>query len=259
MSDVKVKCGNRANGMGEHYHESAAQVRECYSNPTVTAGWVVPSPPVRTASAPALGSTLTDQRPRRVVHIDAAPTFEQLAYIRRLGGDDNEARSLTRGQCAALIDRLKGNTVSAPVSNRGHATIVPVELLEFIPEGRYAVRPDANSPWHFMRLTRPKKGQFAGTVKVQYQSSDTLILAWVYWPLTGTVRIYDRTAEGDLLLLIPNRLQAAVDYGREIGQCCCCGKTLTDEVSRHYGQGPECFKKWPEIRAHVDDQENEDA
>lgn len=32
-------------------------------------------------------------------------------------------------------------------------------------------------------------------------------------------------------------------FGREVGQCGCCGKPLTDQVSRANGIGPDCAKK----------------
>jgi hypothetical protein len=37
---------------------------------------------------------------------------------------------------------------------------------------------------------------------------------------------------------------AAVLYGREIGVCCLCQRTLTDEASRAAGIGPDCAKRF---------------
>lgn len=37
---------------------------------------------------------------------------------------------------------------------------------------------------------------------------------------------------------------AAETYGRELGFCGCCGRHLTDEVSRQRGIGPDCARKY---------------
>lgn len=36
---------------------------------------------------------------------------------------------------------------------------------------------------------------------------------------------------------------AAYRFGRELGECCRCGRHLTDEVSRHAGIGPDCASR----------------
>lgn len=38
--------------------------------------------------------------------------------------------------------------------------------------------------------------------------------------------------------------QAAVDYGRATGQCCCCGRLLTNPTSIEAGIGPICADNW---------------
>jgi hypothetical protein len=38
--------------------------------------------------------------------------------------------------------------------------------------------------------------------------------------------------------------QAARDYGKRTGTCCCCGRELTDPVSIANGIGPICASNW---------------
>jgi len=39
-------------------------------------------------------------------------------------------------------------------------------------------------------------------------------------------------------------LETAIQYGRETGQCACCGRTLTNPVSIDLGIGPICRSRW---------------
>lgn len=41
-----------------------------------------------------------------------------------------------------------------------------------------------------------------------------------------------------------NPSQAAMAYGRRLGCCCLCGRTLADPVSVAHGVGPICSEKW---------------
>lgn len=40
------------------------------------------------------------------------------------------------------------------------------------------------------------------------------------------------------------RKQAMATFGQQVGTCGKCGRSLTDETSRHIGIGPECRKGW---------------
>ena len=48
----------------------------------------------------------------------------------------------------------------------------------------------------------------------------------------------------NLLAIAADPRGAAIDYGRETGQCACCGRTLTNKVSIDLGIGPICADKW---------------
>jgi len=102
----------------------------------------------------------------------------------------------------------------------------PVEPFEDIPDGYYALR-DPDGHVRFFRVST-----YRGKRKVQSQASDTL------FPINFTsghtiLRQIRETGMRDSAFL----------YGREIGRCCRCGHTLTDEDSRAAGIGPYCASK----------------
>lgn len=41
-----------------------------------------------------------------------------------------------------------------------------------------------------------------------------------------------------------NPMEAAIKYGRQTGQCACCGRELTNKASIELGIGPICAEKW---------------
>lgn len=136
---------------------------------------------------------------------------------------------------------------------------IPLMMLEVIPSGYYAVRPDSETPYEFMRLARPNYGKRKGMTLVQTQHSEQLVTRWVWNPQTDPrfqVNIYSSTIEDKILLMIANARSAGRAYAKEIGRCQFCGKKLTDERSRWYGFGPECEKRAESLKDEIDD-ENE--
>lgn len=244
-----------------HHHTTSAEARACWAASRATP----PPPPVVPFPPPQDRVDLYGHT--SVIHKTSSPTQPQLDYIKKLGGNPTwAARNCNREQAAKYIDRLKSGAVQTPTPAPREKRVFEltnrqkmlVQLLDQVPDGRYAVQPDETVPLTFIRISRPKKGQYGGTIKVQTQHSDDLILRWVYWP-SGRVSEYERSIEEKLLLVCVDSRRAATTYGRELGQCCCCGKTLTDERSRYYGIGPECEKKWPWIIQLVNERDGEYA
>jgi hypothetical protein len=98
-----------------------------------------------------------------------------------------------------------------------------------VPAGRYALVHAEGIK--FYRVTKGK-GRWEGRTFVEAQASDD------HYPI--------RNPESRNLILAAiaeDRLAAEQLYGRELGKCSRCGRTLTDETSRAYGIGPECRKK----------------
>lgn len=89
-----------------------------------------------------------------------------------------------------------------------------------------------DSKLRFFKLDMPTSGKWAGTVFIKEQASDDL------YPVRNVGR---QASILDALLADPGA--ALARYGKELGQCGICGKTLTDENSRARGIGPVCADK----------------
>lgn len=103
------------------------------------------------------------------------------------------------------------------------------ELVE-VPAGRYAVDTEEGH-LAFYRVDRPTEGAWAGRTFVKVQASDEL------HPVRGGA------AASVLHKIAVDPAAASLRYGREIGSCGVCGRTLTDEDSRARGIGPICAEK----------------
>lgn len=103
---------------------------------------------------------------------------------------------------------------------------VAPDTLPTVADGRYAVEHEGT-----LKFFKVKNGQ-RGFVFLDRQASDDL------YP------IKNRATKAEILALIAADPHAAlVRYGRELGVCGRCGRTLTDEASRAAGIGPICIDK----------------
>lgn len=127
-------------------------------------------------------------------------------------------------------------------------------MLEAVPDGYFAVEQD-EKPLTFIRLHLRTHGRRKGFRILQTQHSDDLVVRAFKYP-NGDWWFIDRekTVVDLLIALVANHQRFAVLYGQTIGKCCRCGKTLTDERSRHYGIGPECEGKLPWVIELVNNQ-----
>jgi hypothetical protein len=142
---------------------------------------------------------------------------------------------------------------------------VPLLMLDAIPSGYYAVRPDAVTPYTFVRISRPTLGRWKGHVKVQTIHAEDLVDRWVWNPGNPDPRTNVRTLsftrfkgeqsiEDLILLVIVGHREAGIAYAREIRRCCRCNTRLTDERSRWYGFGPECEQSLEGMKDEIDDE-----
>lgn len=100
-----------------------------------------------------------------------------------------------------------------------------------VPAGRYAVTGNEGQTV-FVKVDRPTDGKWAGRIFVKIQAGDELI------------RTERKTADALLGKIAADGVQdAMLRYGREIGSCGHCGRTLTNEESRQAGIGPVCRGK----------------
>jgi uncharacterized protein DUF6011 len=105
----------------------------------------------------------------------------------------------------------------------------PVRDAVGVPAGRYAIRTEEGVKFFKVRLG---KGRWEGRTFVEAQASDDL------YPIRNPQRRQEILEE-----IAKDTVAAERLYGRELGKCARCGRTLTDETSRAHGIGPECRKK----------------
>ena len=111
------------------------------------------------------------------------------------------------------------------------AVLKPVNDRPDVPAGRYALRDDngKTNNVRFYKVDCPTEGRWAGWTFLSVQASDDLF------------PIKDRATKAHILRRIAEDPQAAMLlYGKEIGKCGHCGRTLTNDESRERGIGPVC-------------------
>lgn len=195
------------------------------------------------ASQPKARQPLSDEYHAAVAFLRGyTGTFEFLTKCQRLV---RNGRPLTDNQVAAVLRCAARETpkaavapVAAPVA-AASAQAAPVAPAVFtVPAGHYAV-PGADGALRFVRVDRPAKGAWTGWAFVKVQASDELHKLGAAKPGEGY-----RGKGADLVAAIEADPEGAgLRYGQEIGRCCRCNRTLTDETSRALGIGPECRSK----------------
>lgn len=183
---------------------------------------------IRTENGATLTFPVTDRQigfindllEQRDLSAEQRPRY--LARLIELAMNRAPIEDMNRVQASALIDTLLDlpkRNVTVPV--RGSAEID-------VPAGRYAVDA-ADGTLMFVKVDRPTEGRWAGRVFVSRQLSDEL----VRMPRAHQEAVLDAIrADGPR--------QAAIRYGRELGKCSVCDRTLTNEESRAAGIGPIC-------------------
>jgi hypothetical protein len=139
--------------------------------------------------------------------------------------DENVSRWITR--LKSKIAELKVAAATAPV-------VAPADGFADVPDGRYAVQDSGPGDWKFYRLTTGgPNSRYPGARFLKVQASDELH------------PIRNRTTRHAVLNTIRAMgvKESMIAYGRHIGACGRCGRTLTDEVSRSRGIGPDCWDK----------------
>jgi hypothetical protein len=190
----------------------------------------------RTDTAPA---DLLDEVPVEAPAFQ--PTPGQCKLIMDLGNEIAELDA-TIGQRAATYSRgMTENKAWTPentkrwigrliAKKRELATAAQISAPVSTPEvadGRYAV--EENGVLKFFKV---KNGRRPGFVFLDIQASNE------WYEIHNLTRIQQVLAE-----IAKDPQAAMVRYGRELGICGRCGRTLTDEASRAAGIGPICIDK----------------
>lgn len=131
--------------------------------------------------------------------------------------------------CAKIEQALKvfDHVEKVPPARPAHITLRQIAKREAVPAGRYAIYEQA--VLKFYRVSKPTEGRWSGRIFVERQLGDDLI------PLKTHA-----TKNAVLDQIAQNPQEAMLRYGREIGTCGHCGRTLTNEDSRALGIGPVC-------------------
>jgi hypothetical protein len=154
----------------------------------------------------------------RLLTDPAQPKWE--TRVRQIAASwDTELPKLTRTQASALIDYL----LTLPMRERTPEVATQAE----VPAGRYAVEIDGTV--RFYAVDRPETGRWAGWTFVERQVSDDFMRI----SKGEQARALEAIREAGFA-------EASKLYGRELGVCGVCGRTLTNEESRAAGIGPKC-------------------
>jgi hypothetical protein len=147
--------------------------------------------------------------------------LQSLDQDQRVWLDDFDLKTLSKDQASRVITRLK----ELPWKPRemDSELFAPMWNLE-VPSGRYAIPGDDGA----LRFYSVKRLDDPPRVYVDVWASDAR------WPIKAIPQRIE------ILKAIKEDPDAGPRFGREIGKCYVCGRTLTDETSRALGIGPVC-------------------
>ena len=222
---ASITCRKGETFPATHRHASVAEVRKCQGAPS---SWK----PVVIDNRPAGSQIVQPETPAKdpkgaPAQLANLPQLEQPSenWLRKarvdaeVRGDSAEANKIT-SQLAAL-----GREVTAR-----HRNPVDPELEAKVPDGRYAIERDGAVK--FYRVRKVTTGRWAGRTFVNIQAGDDEF----------PVRFAAERAK--ILAAIGADVKAAaIRYGRELGKCSQCNRTLTNPESIALGIGPICLNK----------------
>jgi hypothetical protein len=150
--------------------------------------------------------------------------------------EDPEEYGMSKAKASELIDWFLKQPDKANQQQQPRGGGNP-ELVEFCKEhgiraGRYAVENEENI-LRFYTVDLPTQGRWSGWVFVSVWASDER------HPIKG----FDARFAILRKIAAAGAKQAMERFGREIGQCGICGRTLTDPISIEIGIGPVCRGK----------------
>jgi hypothetical protein len=234
-----MRCGNKRE-LGEHEHETIAEVRACYG--------------VDMSKPGMQRTTLSGQdRIRRQQQEQGEPPSREELF----GGEvpaQNGPPLARATQLSYLSDlRVERGMDPLPPNTQmfrsvASATIAQLLLVKpkvkqaatvtyaNVPAGHYAIKAPEGSgrDYDFYRVDKPTEGQWAGRTFLKMVVGGK-----------PDVKIKDRNRIAEVLAAIAVKPdEAAWRYGQELGQCNVCNRHLTDKISRAYSRGSECREKY---------------
>lgn len=251
MNDTTPSIGC-LNGGTRHTHHSVIESKVCWG--------VLPPTALTRDFVPGSGpSSLSPYLPA-----EPPVTPKQLRYIGILGGDAarEAATHLSKKDASDLITELKskrrgGGSMPEPAPEpKDFRREMIAGLIDMVPDGYYAVQDHEGGHVDFIRISRPKRNKYAGSIKIQTQhggfGDGKFNVRAAYWLGSKTLSVYYAPIVDMLLLLVADHHSAAIRYAEKSQRCLRCNAALTDERSRHYHIGPECEKLRPDIIEAID-------
>lgn len=210
-----IRCGNCRSP-----HRSVEEVKAC------TFG---------VAGGPAANPDLVEAYSKAYVHEDEAPATEkQLAFIERLLSERPsftlETPVTTKRNASRLIDKLLGMPKEVNQDAGGNNSLIA--LLRNVPDGYYALQSKTgNNDFDFIVV----------------RTKDTRRYINRYLGGQGQVHISgtEQRAFAQMLTSFSPATLALIRqlFGKLLGHCGICGRSLTDETSRARGIGPDCWSR----------------
>ena len=144
-----------------------------------------------------------------------------------------EAGSLTKEGGRWVTRHLPGACPAPASPAPAPATSKAAADLPDVPAGHYAIASEGDNDLLFVRVDRPDSGAYAGATFVKMVVGGRPDMNLPRKQVPGVLaRILDAGVDA-----------AGARYGQEIGRCCRCNRTLTDEASRAAGIGPDCASR----------------
>lgn len=198
-----------------------------------------------------MGNVARSEVPEEFVEVEPQMTPRQKEYLLDLVNTrvmkDSERREafkrisagLTKKQASEWIDRaLALPKQSSEFAHR-------LEEMPRVPDGRYAIMINSTvanedvETLKFFKVKTPTDGKWQGfTFLDAGRGGAHGDLQWTpVKALPYKMKVLKQIAK--------NPESAGKKFGQEVGVCCRCGRSLTDETSRAMGIGPDCAgKEW---------------
>ena len=185
---------------------------------------------VRICSQGGIATMVEAPRPLR------RPTPAQVNYIKDLRTKlglipvpPEAAQPKDSDTASSMIDLLKEELANRITANPAPTSIAPTALPK-VADGYYAV--DTDGKISFYHVNTPTEGRWEGYTFVDVQAGSDFI------KLPS-----QRVRNAVIAKIAVDPKEASLRYGREIGRCGVCGRTLTNQDSRDRGIGPVCADK----------------
>ena len=139
----------------------------------------------------------------------------------------SEVRSCSGTSSVAVLDRPEPKSTG----RRDFASLGWRELCSLVPAGRYAITYQGQTA--FVKVDKPEEGRWLGYTFINRQAGAE------YFPVRNSEARFGMLRS----IVADGPREASIRYGKELGECGCCGRELTNPESIAAGIGPVCAKR----------------